>query len=109
MPQEVLEAHKDLTAQRALNQILATKPVRIFSPAILRTGTQIYGYAKLQKGQGEWRPFSVIMCDGQKVEVRRAKREPEVLLALEDVRLAPQNLLAKQLMEREIGLTPSED
>ena len=104
VPSEIIEAHKDLIAKRALNRILLTKAVMPVAPNILTPGTQIYGYVKLQKGQAKWCPFSVIRCDGHKVEVRRASRGPKMLLALEDVRLRPQNPLARRLVEHEMGI-----
>ena len=104
VPSEIIEAHKDLMAKRALNRILRTKAVTPVAPNILTPGTQIYGYVKLQKGQAKWCPFSVIRCDGRIVEVRRASRGPKMLLALEDVRLRPQNPLGRRLVEHEMGV-----
>ena len=106
VPQDVLEAHKTIIAQRALAHILKTKAVMPIAPKLLTPGTRIYGYVKLQKGHGEWRPYSVIRCDGFKVEVRAAKRGPKTLLALEDVRLVPQDTIAQALMEEELGVQP---
>ena len=109
VPSEIIEAHKDLIAKRALNRILRTRAVTPVAPNILTPGTQIYGYVKLKKGQAKWCPFSVIRCDRHKVEVRRASRGPKMLLALEDVRLRPQNPLARSLVEHEMGIPEHQD
>ena len=104
VPREILEAHKVVVAQRALSKILKMKAVTPVAPKLLTPGTPIYGYVKLQKGHGEWRPYSVISCDGYRVEVRAAKRGPKTLLALEDIRFRPKNDLARSVMEEKMRI-----
>ena len=76
---------------------------------VLKPGTPIYGYVKMQKGQGIWRPCSVINCDGAKVKVRAARREAKTLLALEDVRLRPEHAIARTLRDGELSIPPQQE
>ena len=101
VPTKFMQAHKARVAQRALSRLLRTKAVTPLSAKLLTSGTPIYGYVKLRKDQGEWRPYSVISFDGHKVEVRAHRRGSKTLLALEDVRLRPENVTASaQLLNR---------
>lgn len=104
LPHNILQAHRNLVAVRALNRILCTKAVTTIAASVLKPGTPIYGYVKMQKGHGVWRPYSVIRCDGAKVEVRASQRGPKTLLALEDVRLRPENSIARDLGEGELTI-----
>ena len=101
VPQSVLEAHKDLLAQRALHKVLRTKAVPTIAPNLLSPGTEIYGYVEVKTGCWIWRPYTVIRCDGMKVEVRAARRGPKTLLALEDVRLRPTSEMARLLVDQD--------
>ena len=104
VPTELLEVHKDLVAQRALQRILRTKAVTPVAAQLLTPGAKIYGYVEVKKGCWIWRPYTVLRCDGMKVEVRSAKRGPKTLLAMEDVRLRPAQELARVVVEQEMGL-----
>ena len=95
VPQQVLEAHKDLIAQRTLHKILRTKAMSPVAARLLPPGAKIYGYVEVKKGSWVRRPYSVISCDGIKGEVRAARRGPKTLLALEDVRLQPESEIAR--------------
>ena len=69
VPPRILAAHRELVAQRAMSKILGTKSVSPIASRLLRPVTPIYGFVRLQKGHGVRRPYSVITCDGSKVEV----------------------------------------
>ena len=103
-PTDVLEAHKNLVAHRALHQVLKTKAVAPIAHKVLTPGTHIYGYVETKKGHAIWKPYKVLSCDGHKVEVRAASRGPKTLLAIEDVRLRPDDSLAREVIEGEMNV-----
>ena len=104
VPEDILEAHKNLIAHRTLQRVLRSKSVTPLHKTLLTPGTDIYAYVETKKGYSTWRPYKVLSCDGVKVEVRSSKRGPKALIALEDVRLRPTNKLARDMVENELGI-----
>ena len=103
---ELIRAHEERVAQRALHRLLSSKSPKVLSPHILPKGTKIY--ALLQKG--DWEPLTVFEAQPHIVLARRNDRGPNIAVAYEDVRIAPSQDINKSLVHIDVTNTDrSED
>lgn len=100
IPHDVLEAHKQQTATRALNRLLRGRNVKRLRPEDLQLGDRIAYYYNTSKAseKPEWREGAVAKIHNEIVEVTTGKKGPNARIAYEDLRIMPRDKLAQDLM-----------
>lgn len=97
---ELLEAHKEQAATRALQTLLNSKNPTHLQRDILKSGDHIWVYFETSskaKKKG-WVKATVVEAQEHRVLARRSMKGPPMRVAYEDVRVAPNSALTQELM-----------
>lgn len=102
VPQQLLDAHVELAAARALHKTMKARPGQTVSPAALHKGMRIWAFYDTSKQNDRKRCIEakVISADQHFVKCRRSKKCPPMTVAYEHVRIAPKSEFVKELMEK---------
>lgn len=104
VPREMVEAHVENTANRAIHKILRSRGPSNIKESHLGQGTPVWVFYKSSK-QNEpirWLSATVVKAGPHVVKCRRARKGPPLMVAYEDLRLAPKGNLAKNLLENSL-------
>lgn len=107
--QELLDAHKEQVATRALQRLLRSRSHESPIPDMFRPNDLVWVFYKTTKKNEKvgWVKAKVVKAEKHHLLARRSQRGPPMRVAYEDVRLAPQGPLAQELMscsvEHELG------
>ncbi len=101
VPEDILSAHKQTVASRALQKVLKSHDNGMPSHLTLKKGMKIWVYYNTSKQNDpvRWIGATVIESTPFFVRCRRAEKGPPMTVAHEHVRLAPQCELAQELQE----------
>lgn len=107
--QELLDAHKEKVATRALQRLLRSRSHESPTPDMLKPNDVVWVFYNTSKQNEKvaWVKAKVVKAEQHHLVARRSQRGPPMRVAYEDVRLAPQGPLAQELMscsvEHELG------
>lgn len=98
--QELLDAHKQQVATRALQRVLRSRAYNSPPPEMFNANDDVWVFYRTSKQNEnvEWVQAKVVSAEQHYLLARRSERGPPMRVAYEDVRLAPQGALAQQLM-----------
>ena len=99
---ELLQAHKEQAATRALQKLLHAKNPSVLQSDILKPGDPIWVYYETSSKakKKEWVKASVVQAERHRVLARRSEKGPPMRVAYEDVRIAPNSKLTQDLMSQ---------
>ena len=111
VPQQLLDAHKEQEATRALERTLRARRPHTVTRTALPPGTEIWFYHHSSKNNEPncWLRAKVIKATEHIVYARRTSRGPPLQLAYEDIRITPNNELAQQLLRNSLEEALLED
>lgn len=97
---ELLKAHKEQAATRALQTLLHSKNPNHLQRDVLKAGDPIWVYYETssQAKQKGWVKATVVDAQEHRVLARRSMKGPPMRVAYEDVRVAPNSTLTQELM-----------
>lgn len=100
IPQDLLDAHKQQAAIRALNKLLRGRRTTTLSEADIKEGDRVAYYYNSTKcsEQPEWREGTVSTVFKDLVEIKTGKKGANARVAYEDLRILPKSTLATDLM-----------
>lgn len=107
--QDLLNAHKEQVATRALQRLLHSRLPDSPTPEMFAPGDNVWVFYNTSKQnvKPEWVRAKVIQAEQHHLIARRSLRGPPMRVAYEDVRLAPSGQLAQELLscsvEPELG------
>jgi len=107
VPPELIEAHQEQVASRALQRLLSSKSPQLLTPDALPKGTKIWALLK----SGDWEQLVVSEALQYYVVARRNGKGSPLNIAYEDIRLHPKSTFNQHLLNTELHQTPlvSED
>lgn len=102
--QEMLDAHIELTATRALQRLLRNRAPSRLPPSALTQGQWVYVFYKTSKQnvRVEWVEAQVVRPLQHYVECRRSGRGPLMRVAYEHLRIKPQSALAQDMAKKSL-------
>lgn len=102
--QELLDAHIDREATRALERIMKAKTPDSINPERLPKGSQVFVYYKSSKQNepNEWIPATVSNVGDNIVECRRKERGRPMTVGYNEIRLRPMGDSTNELMRHEM-------
>lgn len=97
---ELLEAHKEQVAIRALEKLLKSRKPNTVPKHLLSPGTSIWAFHKTSKQneKPQWVRAKVTEVTPHIIYARRSTRGPPMKVAYEDLRLAPTGKLTAELL-----------
>lgn len=97
---ELLEAHKEQIAIRALEKLLKSRKPNTVPQHVLSPGTSIWAFHKTSKQNEKpsWVRATVTKVTPHVVYARRSSRGPPMRVAYEDLRIAPTGNLTTELL-----------
>ena len=97
---ELLNAHKEQAATRALQTLLNSRNNGTLPSQILKNRDPIWVYydTSSKAKKNEWVKATVIETQQHRVLARRSTKDPPMRIAYEDVRVAPKSHLTQELM-----------
>ena len=100
VPQELLEAHREQVAIRALQRIAHSRAPAMPHSEIFSPGTPVWVFYRTTKQNEKdgWVEATIVEATEYFVLARRSQRGPPMRVAYEDLRLAPRNKLTKELL-----------
>ena len=106
---ELLSAHKQQIATRALQRLLRSRAPSTIQPSCITPGGLILFHYRSTKHNetDEWREGIVQSVHAMFVETRRSHRGPVCRIAYEDIRLLPTSHLTKNLWSARLTITSS--
>lgn len=98
--EELFKAHISLTANRAIQKLMKHRKSRLLNQSILTTGTRVYMYHKSSRHDEpvKWEEATVEKAEDHLVRCKRYSTGRVSLVAYEDIRLKPDDDLAKKLL-----------
>lgn len=98
---EMVEAHKQQMAARALNRLLRSRNHGGIDPSSIKPGDEIlYFYeSSIQSEKKEWKSGTVIHVLPHYVEISGKSNGRSVRIAYDDIRLKPKSAFAQRMME----------
>ena len=98
---ELLSAHKEQVAVRALQRLLRSRTPSTVAPSSIQiVETVLFYYRSTKQNEpDQWLEGTIQSTRPELVEIRRSNRGPACRVAYEDIRLLPQSPLTKRLME----------
>lgn len=102
--QEMIDAHTEVCANRALHRVLKSRSPKLVRSAMLKKGTRIWVFhnTSSQNIPKTWVEATVIDTSPHYVKCRRSQRGRPMTVAYEHVRIAPNNKLARELLENSL-------
>lgn len=99
--QELLDAHVEIMASRAIQRVLQSKQPNLLQREALSSGTKIWVYFNTSKQNDpeRWLQATVVEAGEHQVKCRRSRRGPPMCVAYNHIRLVPTGELAQELME----------
>ena len=101
---ELLQAHKEQAATRAMQTLLHSKNPTVLPSNILQPGVPVWVYYETSSKtkKKEWVKASVVNAEQHRVLARRSKKGPPMRVAYEDIRVAPNSQLTQDLMSQTV-------
>lgn len=101
VPQELLDAHVEITAARAIHKVLKGKAPRVEQRNALTPGREVWVYLRTTKPEPvEWIEATVDEAKEHLVKCRRTNKGPPMLVSYEDIRIRPKGELTRALMSQ---------
>lgn len=99
--QELLTAHREMSATRALQKLLNSHDNHFLPPSALTEDTNIWVYYRTsaQNEHPRWVKVTAIEALTHFVKCRRLPKGPPMTIAYDYIRLVPQRSLARELQE----------
>lgn len=97
--QEILDAHKEQVATRAIQRLLKARSPNTPTAHMLPQGRKIYVFMKPSRGTAVWTEAEVIDPRDHFVVARRSRHGRPMKVAYEDIRLVPEHPLAIEPMQ----------
>lgn len=103
VPQELLDAHIEITAARTIQKILKTKTPRVERRSALTLGKEVRVYLRTKKPEPvSWIKAKVEEAQEHLVKCRRSNNGTPMLVSDEDIRLRSKGELTRALMSQNI-------
>lgn len=101
---ELLQAHKEQTATRAIHTLLHSNNPNVVPSDVLKEGDPIWVYYETTSNSKKkgWVRATVVEAQQHRVLARRSTKGPPLRVAYEDVRPAPMSQLTQELMSRSL-------
>lgn len=104
VPEEMIQAHVENMANRAIQTILRSRLHETTRPSQLPAGTPVWVYFKTSK-QNEpvrWIKATVADAGPHVVQCRRSIKGPPLTVSYEDIRIAPRGALTDELLSQSL-------
>jgi len=102
VPPELIAAHREQIANRALHRLLSAKAPNALNAEALQHGMRIWAFLKSGDKGGEWESLIVNKPLPHYVVARRTPRGRTLHIAYEDIRIPPSHLFNKELISSEL-------
>lgn len=101
---ELLQAHREQAATRALHKLLHSNNCNIVMKEVLKKDDPIWVYYETssKSKKKSWVKATVVEAQQHRVLARRSAKGPPLRVAYEDVRIAPTSQLTQELMSRSL-------
>ena len=101
---ELLQAHREQAATRALQKLLHTKNPSVLQSSILQPGDPVWVFYETSSKakKREWVKSTVVKAEQHRVLARRSTKGPPMRVAYEDIRIAPSSQLTQDLMSQTV-------
>lgn len=102
--EDLLNAHIDREATRAMERIMRSKSPNTIDPGQLPEGTKVllYYHSSKKNEPNEWITSTVIKAGEHILECRRKAKGPPMTIGYNEVRMMPKGELTKELMKYEL-------
>lgn len=98
VPTDLIDAHKERMASRALHRLFSSKSPKLLTAKALPQGTKIYALLK----SGSWEPLVVSEALQHYIIARRNAKGAPLHVAYEDIRIAPSSMVNKEMTRIEL-------